>query len=39
MMTPKPIDFFYEYESHSFDLSKVKSDEDLVAKIQTGMSE
>ena len=38
-MTAKPIDFIYDFETDSYNLSKIKSDEDLLTKIRAGKTE
>ena len=38
-MTAKPIDFVYDFQTDSYDLSKIESDEDLLTKIRTGTTE
>ena len=35
-MSAKPIDFVYDFDSESYDMSEVSSDADLVNLIQLG---
>ena len=38
-MTAKPIDFVYDFETDSYDLSKYSSDADILEVLQQGRTE